>query len=127
MQDAEDAILNFDEDGDGLLSKTEFAKHPVVSHVHTKVLERAFSRSDRDGDGSLAKNEMFALLDPTSEGWCRLMAARMIKRCDLDKDSNLDKTEFERCPAYDGEESPEENAEVEAWPLFPEQYFHAVW
>ncbi len=120
---------------DGLLSEKEFLRHPPVGSPATQTLtktpeaayRRAFKLADSDGDGVLAKSELFSLLDPTSEAWCRLRAARMVAACDSNGDGGLDKEEFSRCPTVDGIED-EENAEgAEAWPLFPEKYFHPVW
>ena len=53
-------------------------------------------------------------------------------RCDLDGDGGITtknedgRDEFSLCPAYDGVDGGA-NAEVEAWPLFPDKFFHDVW
>ncbi len=122
-------MQQLDADGDGLLSLSEFSSRPVVPGSDAASLGRAFARADVDRDGSLAKHEVFALLDPTSEPYCRLHAARLLRRCDADGDGALDAAEFAACPAHDGKEVDEYgvNAEAQAWPLFPQQFFHAVW
>ncbi len=122
-------MQQLDTDGDGLLSPQEFSQRPVVPGADADALSRAFARADSDADGALSKSEVFAMLDPTSETWCRLHAGRLVRHCDADDDGVLDGGEFSACPVHDGRpgEDLRTNAEPHVWPLFPKQFFHGFW
>jgi hypothetical protein len=61
-QRAEMMIKRLDKDGDGKLSKEEFAAGPMAERFKDEPerLDRVFGALDKDGDGKLSKEELAA-------------------------------------------------------------------